>query len=305
MNGRILGISAGSPRGNAEIVLREALAAAAADGAHVELLRLDALDLPNSADPGQSGDAWWLWDQLLDADGLIISAPILSRVIPARLKLLVDVLLGPNADAAIVARILAMRAAGEEPVFAFRADERVLRPRVAGFIAVGGSLTPQWKSLALPTMHLLTFSMQTAVVDQFVISGAGTPKSVVLDEDALKRAAELGRNVAAELGRTFEEAEYHGDPGACPLCHLDIVELRGRSVQCATCGARGELRDDFTVHWTDLRTSVISVPEKDAHFEEILDTARRHAELRATVQQRAAAYATDDLVIHPPTHEKG
>ena len=76
-----------------------------------------------------------------------------------------------------------MRDAGEEPAVPFRLDERVLRPRVAGFIAVGGSLTPQWKSLALPVMHAFTFSMQTAVVDQIVIAGAGTPKSVVLDDD--------------------------------------------------------------------------------------------------------------------------
>ena len=122
------------------------------------------------------------------ADGVIVSAPIFSRSVPGRLKLLMDRLLGPNADRAIVEKLIAMRAAGEEPAVPFRLDERVLRPRVAGFIAVGGSLTPQWKALALPLMHTFTFSMQTAVVDQMVIVGAGTPKSVVLDDARAARA---------------------------------------------------------------------------------------------------------------------
>jgi hypothetical protein len=192
-----------------------------------------------------------------------------------------------------------MRAAGEEPAVPFRLDERVLRNRVAGFIAVGGALTPQWKTLLLPALHIMTLSMQTAVVDQFVISGAGTPKSVVLDDEALRRSAQLGRNVAAQLGRAFDDAEYVGAPGLCPMCHLDVVELRGRSVACATCGAQGRLADDFSVEWTDLDCSVISMAEKRAHYVEILETAQRHAKVRDTILEKAAAYDSFHPVVRP------
>jgi hypothetical protein len=93
------------------------------------------------------------------------------------------------------------------------------------------------------------------------------------------------------MGRAFEEAEYLGDdPGCCPMCHLDVVPLRGRDVECATCGARGELRDDFTINWTDLRRSVISMDEKRAHYKEIRDTAQRHAALRDEIEARASRY---------------
>ena len=78
-----------------------------------------------------------------------------------------------------------------EPAVPFSVDERVLKPRVAGFLAVGGSLTSQWKTLALPIMHTATFSMHIAVVDQVQFEGAGTPRSVVLDPAALDRAAGL------------------------------------------------------------------------------------------------------------------
>jgi multimeric flavodoxin WrbA len=302
MTARLLGLSAGSPGGNVEIVLKEALRAAEAavpGEVEVALVRLDELRLPTGSDLQQPDDLWWLWDRLMEADGLIVSAAIFNRTVPARIKLVVDRLLGPNADRAIVEKLLAMRAAGDEPAVPFRLDERVLRPRVAGLIAVGGSLTPQWKALALPVLHSLTFSMQTAVVDQLVIEGAGTPRSVVLDDDALRRAAQLGRNVAGQLGRAFDDAEYVGEPGACPLCHLDVVELHGRSVQCATCGAQGRLADDFSVTWTDLDSSVISMAEKRAHYDEILETAGRHAKVRDEINEKAAAYASYDRLISP------
>src|SRR3954447_1295471 len=270
---RLLGLGCGQIGGSAEIALVAALRAVAAAGAEVQLVRLEELRLPSVPDPTEPDDAWWFWERLLDADGVIVSAPVISRTVPARLKVLIDRLLGPNADRAIIQGLLAKRAAGEEILVPFRVDERVIRPRVAGFIAVGGSLTPQWKTLTLPVMHTFTFSMQTAVVDQMVVSGAGTPQSIVLDDDALGRAAELGRRVASQLGREFDAVEYLGEAGLCPLCHLDIVELKGRAVACAGCGAQGRLTDDLSVEWTELDSSVISMSEKRDHYEEIVATA--------------------------------
>jgi hypothetical protein len=140
-------------------------------------------------------------------------------------------------------------------------------------------------------MHTMTFSMHMAVVDQIQFQGAGTPRSIVLDPAALARAAALGRNVATQLGRSFEEAEYRGDePGLCPMCHLNVIDLHGRDVQCATCGAVGELGDDLTVRWTDLTLSVISMDEKRAHYEELRDTAQKHAAVREEIEARAAQY---------------
>ncbi len=286
---RVLGLACGQPDGSAEILLKAALMAAEEQAA-VELVRLDDLDL--EADPP------WFWERLVACDGLVVSAPVISRTVPGRLKALGDILLGPNADAAIVRALLAPGA----PAMPFRVDERVLKPRVAGFIAVGGSLTSQWKTLTLPVLHTLTFSMQTAVVDQVQFAGAGTPRSIVLDDAALARAARLGANVAEQLGRPFAQAEYRGDtPGLCPYCHLDVVVLRGRAVECATCGARGELLvdgDDVAVRFTP-EGSVITLAEKEDHFREIGETAARHAALRESIEARAAEYAAYDRRVAP------
>src|SRR5947209_6872108 len=136
---RLLGLGCGQPRGSAEIVLKSALQSAQEAGAAVELVRLEELHIPSGPDAPQPDDAWWLWEKLVECDGLIISTPVTSRTVAGRLKLLGDRLLGPNADAAIIEELAAVRRAGGEPTVPFRVDERVLKPRVAGFIAVGGS----------------------------------------------------------------------------------------------------------------------------------------------------------------------
>ena len=276
----VLGLGAGAPGGSAEILLRTALAAAGGDAGLVRLADVDLIS-PDDLD--------WLWEKLVGCDALIVGTPIMSRTMAAGLKLLVDRLLGPNADAAIIEQLVALRRAGVEPAVPFRVDERVLRPRVAGFLAVGGSLTPQWKTLALPLMHTLTFSMHIAVVDQVVFEGAGTPRSIVLDEAALRRSAELGANVASQVGKPFDDVAYLGEPGLCPMCHLNVVELTGAAVTCATCGAQGSLGDGGKVEWSTLETSVLSMAEKRAHAAEIQETAARHRALAGEIDKRAAA----------------
>jgi multimeric flavodoxin WrbA len=300
---RILGLGAGVPGGSAEILLTAALraatgagtpaagASATAGGVDAELVRLSDVDIDADGD--------WLWDRLVGCDGLIVSTPIMSRTVAAGLKVLVDRLLGPNADAAIIEHLVAVRRSGTEPAVPFRVDERVLKPRVAGFIAVGGSLTPQWKTLALPVLHTTTFSMHIAVVDQVVFGGAGTPRSIVLDDDAVARAERLGANVAGQLGRAFDEAEYLGDPGLCPMCHLDVITLRGADVACAACGARGSLTPDLSVDWTDLDASVLSMAEKRAHAKEIQETAAAHAARRAEIDARVAAFGEFATIARP------
>jgi multimeric flavodoxin WrbA len=284
---RTLGLGCGRPGGSAEILLTAALRAAG----DAQLVRLTDLDTDD--------DLWWLWELLVECDGLIVSTPIMTRTIAARLKSVIDSLLGPNADAAIIEHLVAVRRAGTEPAVPFRVDERVLRPRVAGFLAVGGSLTPQWKTLALPLLHTAAFSMHMAVVDQVVFGGAGTPRSILLDDAALERAALLGANVASQLGVAFEDARYLGEPGLCPMCHLNVVELVGTSVACATCGSAGELGPGGTIRWTDLTSSVISMAEKRAHAREIQETAAAHAGMRAEIDARAAEFGTFAHVMRP------
>ncbi len=301
---RILGLSAGARGGSAEILLKLALRAAQDAGVSVDLVRVDDLNLSLGPDAGPD-DAGWFWDQLMTSDGIIVSTPIYARTIPGKLRLLGDKISGPQADVAFTAEILRMRAAGEDLAVDFTVDERVLRPRVAGFIAVGGSLPGYWKTFALPLMHSLTASSQIGVVDQVQFAGAGSPSSIVLQPDALERAAQLGRTVAAQAGRPFSDIVYHGTPGACPICHLDVIVLKGaNAVECATCGARGTLvvaGSGVEVVFTPegLAQSVMSMSEKLSHFEEVQATAAQHAPSRDQIIELAGGINEWDATLLP------
>jgi multimeric flavodoxin WrbA len=303
-NNRILGLSAGNRDGSADILLKQALRAAEEAGAEVGMARVD--DLALSIGPGAVGDdASWFWDQLMESTGFIVSTPIYTRTIPGKLRLLGDKISGPQADVAFTAEILRMRAAGEELSVNFPIDERVLRPRVGAFICVGGSLPSYWKSLALPLMHTLTASAQIGIVDQVQFAGAGSPASIVLDDAALARTAELGRSVAAQLGRPYDEVEYRGESGACPLCHLDAIVLLADGIECASCGAGGRLDvvdgrvvPVFTAQGQ--QQSILSYTEKLAHFREVQETAASQASERERIDRIAAAYASWNRTLPSP-----
>jgi multimeric flavodoxin WrbA len=303
---RLLGVSAGAADGSAEILLKAALMEAEAGGAEVALVRLDDLSIPTGPFwSDEANDCPWLWEQLMASNGVIWSAPIYSRTIPGKLHLVADRLFGPHADVGLIKLQLKRQESGQPLELPFTPDQRALSPRVAGFIAVGGALTDQWQTLALPLMQTLSFSMRNGVVDQVCVTGAGTPQSIVLDEAAIARARRLGANVAAQLGRAFDEVDYRGEPGLCPYCHMSVVDVRAAgTVECAACGAQGalEVRDgQVAVVFDDagLARSVISETEKEAHSLEILDTARRHGALRERIDAEAAAYTAYDRRLTP------
>jgi multimeric flavodoxin WrbA len=303
---KVLGLSAGYPGGSAEILLSIALSAAEAEGADAALVRLHDLRLPTRpvgpAPGGADDDGTWLWDQLMESDGLIVSTPIYSRTIAGVLKLVADRLSGPAADVAFAESHRRMLEAGETPPVAFPYDERVFRPRVAAFIAVGGSVGHAWKALALPLMHQMTFSSQIAVADQLLVGGAGMPRSVVLDDEALAGAERVGRSVGSQLGRAFDEVSYRGEPGLCPLCHLSVVVVSGDSVECATCGAGGRLIVEDgapSIQLGDLDRSIVGLNEKRAHFVELQETAARQLPLANEIERRAAGYAAADRLVTP------
>jgi hypothetical protein len=149
------------------------------------------------------------------------------------------------------------------------------------------------------------FSSHIAVADQLLVGGAGMPRAVVLDAAALVKAARVGRSVGSQLGRQFDQVEYRGEPGLCPLCHLSAVEIDGTDVECVTCGAAGRVMVDggsARVFFDDpagLQKSVIGLTEKRAHFHEVQETGQLQGALAAEIEQRASIYAQYERRITP------
>ena len=213
---RVLGLGCGQPHGSAEILLKAALRAAEEEGADVGLVRLDELRLPSGAAEGtEPDDAWWLWERLVEADGLIVSTPIMSRTVAARLKLLGDRLLGPNADAAIIEGLLALRAQGREPVVPFRVDERGLKETEA---TIGGSTLTK----VLDVRDAQAQNARLQLVTFEVVGGRGDEVVVRIEAKGRNRGDEpletAGRFV--KLGRALVSHDCRALPPA----------LGGRSV---------------------------------------------------------------------------
>ncbi|KAF2756847.1 flavo protein [Pseudovirgaria hyperparasitica] len=269
----ILGLANGTPAGNSEILLKAALSAAtqARESISASWIHLPSLSIPldggplpgaqdislganaslksstTTKDPA-ADDRRALLDAILDADALIFSTPVYSHTPRGSLKAIFDTIVGPSTDAVFAARCLERQKAGDPRFEDVQIDGRLFKPRVVGFICSAGSTTPDQVSLALPTLHLCVYSFHAKVVDQMVVYGVGAPGFVVAKVGGaeLCRAEELGRNIASEIGKGFDEARYLGPKsrGACLYCHLSTIEVLDtgeNEIMCATCGAQGKL----------------------------------------------------------------
>lgn len=173
----------------------------------------------------------------MDADAIIIASPVYSHQPPGTLKALVDAILRPYADVSVAYDIKCLQENGDESVKNCKVDPRSFKPRVAGFIAVSGSnpeFPEQW-TMALPTMQTCLYPIHARVVDQVVLAGYAIQGAVLADSGiAVGRAELLGRRMASQLGKVYDEAQYLGpeERGSCPYCHLLKIEFREGTQRC-------------------------------------------------------------------------
>ena len=288
------------------MLLKAALMAAEDHGLEAVHVRLDELRLPSGPEAGEkTDDADWFLEHYLDADALIASAPIYTRALPGTLKVLIDRVLGPKLDVVMAEEA----ASGGEPEessplgFEVSADPRVLKPRVAGLITVGGCREPQWRSLALPLLHSLTFSTQVAVVDQVDLLTPAVPGGVVTDDATVERTRQLGKAVAQQAGVPYDQARYGGREGTCPVCHLNLIMLRETYVECGTCGARGRFRTDgdrVSIEFPPdgIRKSLFTIEEKRLHSAELSVNATGGPD-SAEVERRGDPYRRYERAARP------
>lgn len=321
---KLLGLSCGRKMGNCEIMLKEALMAAEESGAEVEIIRLIDLDIKpclhcvqcpwNPKGPKgciHKDDAPFLWDKIMECDGLIISSPVYTLTPPALLLNVRDRILGPKADIAFVDEY---KKAGNKDIRFNReafVDERIFKPRAGGFISVGGAPYIDWVTLAIPLLHTLTFSMQIEIVDHFQIIGTGAPGSVLLKEEALGRARKLGHHVAQAMGKPREEMKYMAeDTGICPSCHLKLfVAIEKNEIMCPVCGIKGtlEIKDGkFITLFSEeeRKKSRLTIEGKRIHFYEILDVFRDFQKRANEVPEKIKKYESYSPIIVPPSKVK-
>jgi multimeric flavodoxin WrbA len=245
---KVLAICCGRPNGNSEILAKEALMGVEeVSGAGVEVMRLldmyikpckGCIACTNMGLKGLKpkcvlkGDHMpYITAKLEESDGLILSAPAYSITPPGTLVVLRD-------------RLTRL----------YRAPN----PRVGALIAVGGS---DWVNMCLSQMSICD-PHQTKLVDQMVTPFTGTLGQIVLNDGAIARARRLGRNLGKALRMPIEKVKYVGEAmkvseaemkyqakvmevplnwvkyvvqeqETCPLCHQNLLQVRGKYVRCA------------------------------------------------------------------------
>jgi multimeric flavodoxin WrbA len=294
----ILGLHCGRRMGNSEILLKESLMGAEErSGVQAEIIRL--MDLTIEPCTGceacarkrsrgedmecvhKDDHASFLLQKVLECDALIVSTPVYTLTPPGFLKTITE-------------RV-------------FRHAEAPLKPKVGALICVGGT---DWVSLALPLANLC-LPHKIKLVDQQLVTYTAGSGQVLMNDRAIADARRLGRRVGEAMGVPIEEVKYLGEEQeACPLCHSNLLSLRGKFVECLLCGIKGtiEIKED--------RISVIYTEEELArsrwgglgskkHVQEILETHQAYDENLPEIRKRIEKYrAYKFCLVPPPLKEK-
>lgn len=306
---KVMGIVAGRHNGNSEILVKEALLACQEAGAEVTLVNLfDYNILPctgcEACTMGMGEVAMGKGeykgcvlkdkddtDKLITAmqqqNGVIIGCPTYD-------------LMPSSVYTRFAQRFLAYELAFLLKIGMVKEDPHC----VAGLIGVGGSCH-DWQGLTLETMAASMFTQSIQVVDQFLSTRVGRPGNVLLRDEQIARAHQMGENIIKAINTPVEERGWLGDPdlGLCPNCHGGLIfkgDVHWDGIQwpfeCAVCGAGGDLVKDedgkvkFVIAEDGLCRDRNINECRDKHLDEIIATRIDFFENMPTVQERYGKY---------------
>ena len=254
---KILGISFGRKMHNCDIVTIQALMAAKEAGAEVKFINTMNMNIQHckgcgacSASRDKGGqikcvlndDYLELENEVLEADGIIVAAPVYALAPTGQMKNFDD-RFGAAHDLAAATEEQKKRIA-EGKTGADLLDERIFKDKYVAYISVGGAHTPNWVSMGLPNFVMFGMSTCWHPVGQIDAYDMGHRVNPVLDDEFSAHVAALGRHLAEQIGKPADEIEWFGDEGVCPVCHNRFISIgmdNSTKVECPMCGIEGEL----------------------------------------------------------------
>jgi multimeric flavodoxin WrbA len=210
--------------GNTEILLKQALMGAESEGASVEMLRLTDYKIGPCRGCGlclfrenvcqvQDDDVPFIFSKVDECDGMILGSPCYFLELTAVVKQLIDRcwILGHKMGK-------------------IRKPAAVIVPYA----------TRGWIPYVSFQSNILLNLMGLVKINELTVCTQGISE-VVLDQEAMDSAQEIGREIAGAARN--KDFTYKGDPGVCPSCHDWLFRiLKDReTVECPTCGVRGKL----------------------------------------------------------------
>ena len=286
-------VGSARPWGNSELLVRQVLRGAQAEGAVVQMVHLTDLDLQSctgcircvidSKPCPLDDDMTWLVETIQAADGLVLAAPTYFLGPAAVIKLVIDRLL----------------------MVTGRVHEALPPPRPAVTIATAG--LEGWRGVTLPYLNALVAAFGYRPIESLTAVAPG-PGEVLLDGELMEQALAAGHR----LGRGEMESAPT-PPNVCPICHCDAFVLSGDRAICPICGEKAVIEQEKEgLHlcfdpiagddrrWTPegLRRHMI---------EWVMATGSRFLTHRAEIKERRKPYREMDVgwLCPPPSEGKG
>lgn len=321
---KVLGISFGRHNQRSDVLLKEALFGAKEAGAEVEFINAIALRIDHchacdycsrSKEKGTheihcciQDDYHILEEAALDADAIIIAAPVYAVGIVGEYKNFLD-RFGPSHDRAALLEEQKKRMAagktGDELL-----DERYFKDRYTAYISVGGAQTHNWVSMGLPMLDLFNFSLCMKCVGHIDAYDQGRTGHPLFDPKLMEHCHELGKTVGGCLGKSYEACKnvWYGPEGTCPVCHNSLISLNGTTtVECPICGIHGHLTVEgeqvkirfseqekerarnttagVYEHYNEIQNMIkVCVPELVAHKEDLPKMMERYTHFDQTIE---------------------
>jgi hypothetical protein len=132
---------------------------------------------------------------------------------------------------------------------------------------------------------------------------------VLFKEDVLRRASQLGQNIAEALAKPPELQKWMGDEqGACPACHNGLMVVgKSATIECAICGIQGTLKiENGTLEVTftpeEQQKSRLTMEGKRIHFREIGEVTQEFFAVKHEVPARMAKYKSYKIKMATPPH---
>lgn len=260
---KVVGISFGRRMGNTEVMIKQALLECKEAGFDIKFIRADDLNINKctgciscvigmTTGRGKGNcvikDDFNIIDEaIMESDAVIVGSPVYEMTPTGNFKVVCD-RIGPSHDISFRKTTYdAGIEAGKDK--SLLPDERSFKKRVGALVAVGGAMTENWLSFALPTMFAFTMSLGIDIIDTYKYFGAMSYEHVLGNEKVINRMSNLGKHIIEALNAENEQerVKWRGDKaGICPVCHNDMLEVthKGMEVECPICGISGELKVD-------------------------------------------------------------
>lgn len=276
---KILGL-VGSYRklGNTDVLVREALMSAQEMGADVEMLRLTDLNIKpcrgcmacvfKNADCRIEDDANFFFSKFFEADGIILGSPIYIFGPVGIVKMIID-------------RFLQISTKSQK-----------LANKVGAIIAIGGA--PGAEGTIMPGLASFFTFLGIPIVDQMLAYSHG-PGEILLNEDAVEKANQIGRELVEALGDNRAKTKYIKNSSVCPICHQNFLVLKNGTLECGLCHTKatpkielGKLILEFGK--AELKKDEEIQEEITGHIENLSKTGVKYLKLRDEIDKRKEKY---------------